>query len=105
MTLPMLDSRMLPRLYDRRSLVRAALTTIGKVPAAKMTVAMTPASSGICKSMAARVTGRGRSARRGNCADRVPTGWPVLCMRLHHIVLIGVRGGRRPSGDAQLAED
>jgi hypothetical protein len=38
-------------LYDRRSLVRAALTTIGSVPAAKMTVAIVPATVGTPMSM------------------------------------------------------
>jgi hypothetical protein len=47
----MFDSRMLLRLYERRSLVRAALTTIGSVPTAKMTVAIPPATAGIPISM------------------------------------------------------
>src|SRR6266498_5692751 len=44
--LPTLDSTMLLRLYERRSLVRAALTTIGSMPTAKITVAIAPASAG-----------------------------------------------------------
>jgi hypothetical protein len=43
---PTLASTRLPRLYDVRSRVRRALTSIGNVLAAKITVEVIPASTG-----------------------------------------------------------
>lgn len=47
MALPALARTMLPRLYERRSLVRIALTSMGMVLAAKITVETAPARSGM----------------------------------------------------------
>lgn len=47
MALPRLTSTRLPRLYDDTSWVRSALTSIGSMLAAKITVEVVPASTGM----------------------------------------------------------
>jgi hypothetical protein len=60
--LPTLASTMLPRLYEPRSFVRAALTSMGSVLSAKSTVETVPARTAILPLiMVFRV---GRTARR-----------------------------------------
>jgi hypothetical protein len=46
MTLPTFKSKILLRLYEERSFVRAAFTSMGSAPNAKITVDTTPASTG-----------------------------------------------------------
>src|SRR5512135_2530131 len=51
MRLPALASRMLPRLYDLRSLVLNAFSSMGSVLSAKMVVEIVPAMTGRLMSM------------------------------------------------------
>jgi hypothetical protein len=52
--------------------------------------------------------GTARPARPRRANDPDPGGgggWAILCRRLHQAVLVGVGGGRRPGGQAQLGVD
>jgi hypothetical protein len=46
MMLPTFKSKMLLRLYDERSFVRTAFTSMGSAPRAKITVEIAPAMTG-----------------------------------------------------------